>query len=215
MIKLGNVFLLGDSYTTFKDYIPKGNAVYYSAAESSQTDARRVEDTWWYQVITATDSKLVLNDSWSGSTICNTGYGGCDSTRSSFITRLDKLIDCGFFEENGIDTVLVLGATNDSWSNAPIGDEVMLDGWQKDDLYSFKPAMGYLASRLATLKARVLFIFNTELKPEIGEGVRTACSHFGIELLELNRIDKIEGHPGIAGMKKIADQVLAYFSEHK
>ncbi len=213
MKSLGNVLLLGDSYTTFKGYIPEGYAAYYSDSETSVTDAVAVEHTWWHQVIEKTGSNLVLNNSWSGSTVCNRGYNGNDSTRSSFITRLDALIDGGFFEENKIDTVLVLGGTNDSWANSPIGEALMYEGWTKDDLYSFLPAMGYLATRLSTLRARVVFISNTELKPEVTGGIKEACAHFGIELLELSKIDKIAGHPGIAGMKKIADQVLAHFEK--
>ena len=157
MIKLGNVLLLGDSYTTFKGYIPNGYAVYYSDSEKSETDVLTVEETWWHQVLSKTESNLVENNSWSGATICNTGYNGADFTDRSFITRLDNFINDGFFEKNKIDTVLVLGATNDSWSNAPIGDALKYEGWTKEDLYSFLPAMGYLATRLASLKIRVIF----------------------------------------------------------
>lgn len=210
MIKLGNVLLLGDSYTTFKGYIPEGNAAYYSESEKSITDCVRVEDTWWHRVMSATDSRLVLNESWSGSTVCNTGYNAADFTDRSFITRLDRLIDADFFRENAIDTVLVLGGTNDSWSGAPIGERIMYEGWEKSDLYSFLPAIGYLGSRLSTIGARVIYIMNTELKPEINEGVRAVAEHFGNEFVALSKIDKIEGHPGIAGMKKIADGVLSY-----
>lgn len=210
MIKLGNVLLLGDSYTTFKDHIPEGHAVYYSESDKSVTDCVRVEDTWWHRVISATDSHLVRNDSWSGSTVCNTGYNAADFTRLSFITRLDKLIDADFFRENKIDTVLVLGGTNDSWSGAPIGERIMYEGWEKSELYSFLPAIGYLGSRLSTVGARVIYIMNTDLKPEITEGIKAVAEHFGNEFIPLSKIDKIGGHPGIAGMKKIADQVLAY-----
>lgn len=210
MTKLGNVLLLGDSYTTFKGYIPEGHAAYYSESPESITDCVRVEDTWWHRVMSATDSRLVLNESWSGSTVCNTGYNAADFTDRSFITRLDRLIDADFFRENAIDTVFVLGGTNDSWSGAPIGERIMYEGWDKSDLYSFLPAIGYLGSRLSTVGARVIYIMNTELKPEITEGVRNVAEHFGNEFIALSKIDKISGHPGIAGMKKIAEQVLSY-----
>ena len=213
MIKLGNVLLLGDSYTTFKGYIPEGYAAYYSESEKSITDARRVEDTWWHRVLSNTDSNLVLNCSWSGSTICNTGYDAQDFTDKSFITRLDRLIDGGFFKENKIDTVFVLGGTNDSWSDAPIGDELLFDSWTIEELYSFLPAMGYLASRLSTLDSRIIFILNSELKEEVTNGVKEACEYYGFELIELHDVDKIKGHPGTVGMKNIADQVLAYLEK--
>lgn len=68
----GNVLIFGDSYSTFLNYIPEGYAHYYG--DSSKSDLDSVEQTWWYQLITETHSNLVLNDSWSGSTVCNTGY---------------------------------------------------------------------------------------------------------------------------------------------
>ena len=215
MIKLGKVLLLGDSYTTFKEYIPNGYAVYYSDSPNSITDLVSVEGTWWHALLAQTDSTLVRNDSWSGSTICNTGYNATDVSDRSFIARLDRLIDGGFFEENEIDTVLVLGATNDSWANVPIGTELKYEGWEREELYSFLPALGYLTYRLSTLKSRVVFILNSELKEEINAGVREACGRFGIELIELKKIDKIMGHPGIAGMKKITEQVLSHFENTK
>ncbi len=213
MTKLGNVFLLGDSYTTFKGYIPDGHAAYYSESEDSITDATKVEDTWWNQVLARTDSSLILNSSWSGSTICNTGYSGKDSSHSSFISRLDTLIDEGFFAENKIDTVIVLGGTNDAWADSPIG-EFKWEGQTKDDLYSFRPAVCYLGSRLAALGTRVLFVVNTELKEEVPDGIKEVCRRYSFEFLQLKKIDKIQGHPGIAGMKKIAEQVIEYFEKN-
>lgn len=212
MIKLGNVLLLGDSYTTFEGYIPDGYAVFYSSSPASQTDARKVEETWWHQVLSRTDSKLALNSSWSGSTVCNTGYDACDATHSSFITRLDALIRAGFFEKNGINTILVCGGTNDSWADAPIG-EMKWSDWSRGDLFSFRPAICYLACKLSQIGVRVLFIVNTELKAEVTDGIKEACEHYGVEWMQLSQIDKINGHPGIAGMKKIADQVVDYFEK--
>ncbi len=120
MIKLGNVFILGDSYSTFKNCIPEGFATYYSP-EKENCDVEKMEDTWWGIVLNATESNLVLNSSWSGTTICNTGYNGDDNSNKSFIARFDKLIADGFFEQNKIDTFLLFGGTNDCWAYSPMG----------------------------------------------------------------------------------------------
>ncbi len=213
MKNLGNVLLLGDSYTTFAGHIPDGYAVYYSSSPDSVTDARLAEQTWWHQVISRTGSHLVLNSSWSGSTVCNTGYGACNATHSSFTTRLDELISNGFFEKNRIDTVLVLGGTNDSWADSPIG-EMKWSDWSADDLFKFRPAICYLAYKLSRIDAHVLFIINSELKEEVTDGIKEACDHYGVEWMQLTAIDKISGHPGIAGMKKIADQVVAHLENN-
>ena len=209
MINLGNVFILGDSYSTFKGYIPEGYAVYYSE-NSTDFGVDRVENTWWMSLINETDSALVHNNSWSGSTIGYTGYSG-DCTNSSFITRFEQLLEQGWFEENKIDTFFVFGGTNDSWSNAPLG-ELKLADWSREDLFSVLPAIGYIAHRLKTAltDTRVIFIINTDIKPEIQEGIKKACEHFAVEYIALRDISKIEGHPTKEGMTQIKDQILSY-----
>lgn len=214
MIDIGNVFILGDSYSTFEGHIPAGYHPYYTSAGRPETDVDRVEQTWWHQLIAETQSELVLNCSWSGTTICHTGYKGEDCAAKSFVARLDKLIGEGWFAANRIDTLFVFGATNDSWAGSPVG-EPMDEGWVKADLYKVLPAVGYLTHRLAeTLpEARLIFILNTGLKPEIADGIRAACAHNGVEVLELHDIDKQHGHPTIQGMGEIKEQVLAYLAK--
>lgn len=208
-MNLRNVLIFGDSYSTFEGYVPDGFAVYYSKTKSGETDVRAVEDTWWYSLLKETDSRLIQNNSWSGSTICNTGYNGDCSTTSSFICRLNKLIESGFFEENQIDTVFVFGGTNDNWANSPIG-ELKYSDWDSSELFSALPAFCYFFNRLKeTLKnAEIVCIVNTELKPEIAEGLKTASAHYGIKAVALDNIDKLGGHPSVKGMKEIKDQVL-------
>ena len=110
-------------------YIPEGYKTYYPAL-----DVESVEDTWWTKFLKETNSNLVHNNSWSGSTICYTGYAGDCSQTSSFICRYRKLKECGFFKENEIDTIFVFGGTNDSWANAPLGN-LQFDSWAEKDLF--------------------------------------------------------------------------------
>lgn len=211
MTNIGKVFILGDSYSTFEGHIPAGYHPYYTNAGRPETDVTRVEQTWWHRLIAETESELILNCSWSGTTICHTGYNGADCCKISFIARLDKLIAEGWFAEHRLDTLFVFGATNDSWASSPLG-EMMHEGWTKEDLYQVLPAVGYLTHRLAEIlpDTRLIFILNTGLKPEIADGIRAACARNGIEVLELHDIDKQHGHPTIRGMGEIKDQILAY-----
>ena len=109
---LGNVFILGDSYSTFEGFLPDSYAAYYKKAGRPETDVTSVKETWWYGVLSETKSTLVRNCSWSGTTICNTGYSGRDCSDNSFIARFDKLADEGFFSENKIDTFFLFGGTS-------------------------------------------------------------------------------------------------------
>ena len=212
MSKAKHIMILGDSYSTFRGYIPEGFSVYYSEEDTDKTDVRHVEETWWHRLLTACDLHLVRNDSWSGSTIGYTGYGGSDcSHSSSFIYRIEKLFEEGFFEQEPIDTLIVFGGTNDSWSDAPLG-EAVTEAEKGDTLYSVRPAIAYLMHRLKEIlpNVNILFLINTEIKPEIDDAIETVGAHVGLHVLRLSDIDKRNGHPTVLGMSQIASQVKAY-----
>jgi len=207
---LNNTIIFGDSYSTFENYVPEGYAVYYSEKECPKTDVTKVFQTWWHQVVTEANLNLILNNSWSGSTICYTGYDNTDcSNSSSFIYRLQKLIDQGFFDKNNIDTVFVFGGTNDNYADAPIGT-MKYENWENNDLYSVLPAICYFFKTLKDTipKADIYCLINTELKPEISMGMQKACQVYGITDISFDSIDKKCGHPTIKGMQDIKNKVL-------
>ena len=202
--------IFGDSYSTFEGYIPEGYAFYYKNDEKPGTDVRRVEETWWYSLFAEIGANLVLNNSWAGSTIGNTGYNGDCSKTSSFIYRLECLHENGFFVKNEIDTVFVFGGTNDSWSNAPLG-EIKLSDHTKEDLFSVCPAIGYFIGRLKEIlpEANIVSIINTNIKTEIKDAIKAASNYNGTVFVELSGIDKLTGHPTVKGMAGIKEQVKA------
>ena len=192
------VSILGDSYSTFRGWIPQGNAIYYP---TSRTDVKNAEECWWHLVTTAIGGKLEKNESWSGSTICYTGYKGSNASKSSFVTRINRL--------GNPTLILICGATNDSWAGSPIG-EYKWDNWEEKDLFSFRPAMAkmlYDAKKLYP-NARVFFILNSQLKPVINESVHKICEYYKVPCIDLKNIDKQSGHPSVKGMKAFADQVV-------
>lgn len=209
----GNILIVGDSYSTYEGMIPQGYAVYYSRngrgdPEFSVTKMNP-EDTWWMRLINATGARLIQNNSWSGSTVCYTGYNGDCSHSSSFIYRYRQLKEQGFFKENRIDTVFVFGGTNDSWANAPLG-ELKYEDVMEDELFSVLPAFCHF---MKTLKedlpdTRIIFVANCDIKEEIVEGIKSAAEHFGVESVSLSKITKEHGHPNVKGMGEICDQVL-------
>ena len=196
------IAVLGDSYSTFQGHIPAGNAIWYFAPPKNQNDVVDVEQTWWRIAARRLSCDIALNESFSGPTICNTGYGGKDSTRSSFLTRAARL-------PADAQVILVFGATNDSWANAPIGD-YQYGNWSDDDLRSFRPALAKLFADLAAShpEAHVFFLLNSELKPAINDSAHEICAHYQVPCIDLHDIAKQHGHPSIEGMKAIADQVV-------
>lgn len=197
------VSILGDSYSTYEGYLtPDTNAVWYWDHEWDCTDVRSVRQTWWHQLLRETGMKLCVNNSFSGATVCYTGYDKADYSDRSFCTRLNRL--------GSPDIILIFGATNDDWAHSPIG-EYKYEGWTRQDLYSFRPAMAYMLEHLIDHypNVRLYFILNDILSDTINESVMTICKHYEVPVIRLHDIDKQCGHPNVKGMRQICEQVKA------
>jgi hypothetical protein len=192
------VSILGDSYSTYKGIIPSNYSTFYPDANN---DVSSVDQTWWSLYIKAKGYQLEKNDSWGGTTICGTGYGRMDSSRSNFISRVDSL--------GNPDIIFVFGGTNDAWANSPVG-EYQYSDWTKDDCKNFRPALACLLDMLQKRypKASIYSILNSELREPINESFREICKHYNVQLIELHDIEKQNGHPSVSGMKSICDQLL-------
>lgn len=202
-----NIFILGDSYSTFAGYNPEGYAVYY---DGNVAGVRSVDQTWWHILSEKIGGRVIRNCSFSGTTICNTGYGGyCPG--ESFICRFDRLAEAGFFRENHVDELFILGGTNDTWVPSPVGS-LKYDGWTEDDLKAALPAFCYLLHRVKECvpDARVVNILNdVVIGSLLAEGYREASAHYGADLVELGDFEMEDGHPTAAGMAEIAEKVAA------
>ncbi|MBQ8321229.1 MAG: hypothetical protein IJX92_02555 [Clostridia bacterium] len=210
-----NVMIFGDSYSTFKGYIPDGYAIYYDGVNG--TDLKDVSQTWWDIFVKGYGLNLVLNNSWSGSTVCYTGRQNPEyARRSSFVNRMEELARDDFYNKNEIDTFFIFGGTNDSWLDATLPGEMKFEGIDDSDLYFTLPAICYLIARLKEERpnARIISIINTELDPKIAECFKAASLHYETEFVELCDIDKMSGHPTVKGMAQIADQVSNYVKTH-
>lgn len=215
MKDLGNVMILGDSYSTFEGYIPEGYDAWYNSEAKDCNNVCHVEECWWHQFFREAPAKLLFNCSFSGTTICNTGYNGEDCRHKSFIARLDRLIDDGYFKENKIDTLIIFGGTNDCWAVSPRGEQ-MLSDWTEEELYKVYPAFSYMLSRAkeALPAARIVFVLNHILIEDFGEKFSESCKHFGVEYLPLDEFQLGGGHPTVLGMQEIKDQVISYFEKN-
>lgn len=201
------VSILGDSYSTFDGYIPQGNeSWYFTKPVNNRTDVVDVKQTWWWQLISEGGYILGENDSYSGATISYTGYNGEDYSHRSFITRLPRL--------GSPDILLIFGATNDNWAKSPLG-EYLYENVSRESLFEFRPALGKLLSEARNHYpgTRIVFIVNTELRPEIVSSIKEVCGHYGVEYIELRDIDKRNGHPSIKGMKQIKTQILNFIKK--
>lgn len=196
------VSILGDSYSTFEGFIPEGYIAWYKPVpkEGRPTDVTRPEQTWWQIYIDRHGFELEANDSYSGATVCNTGYGGSDYSDRSFATRVGRL--------GNPDIIFLFGGTNDAWAEAPLGDYIW-SGWTDADLYSYRPAAAYVVSNLKERypEAEVLVIINDEISEDVKESTVMVAEHYGVGYVQLHDIEKMSLHPDSRGMVQIADQI--------
>lgn len=196
------VSILGDSYSTFEGWIPEGYIAWYKPVPKPgrPTDVTDVSQTWWMEYIRDRGYELEINNSYSGSTVSNTGYEGRDYSDQSFVSRVGLL--------GNPDLIFVFGGTNDSWAGSPLG-EYIWDGWTSQDLYYYRPALAYTASHLQELYpgAGVVFIINDDISDDVKQSTVEVCEYYGIPYVQLEDIDKISAHPSAKGMRQIKEQI--------
>ena len=212
--RYGTFSIIGDSYSSFTGYMADSKAATWYPASAhgmgDTNDIETVEQTWWFKFANDYGSRLIENNSWSGSTISYDGYsdGLEDGKETSFIQRMSLLTTP--------QLILVYGGTNDSWAAVEtkrddfLGEYKYSDFSESDFIY-FRPALAYL---LDTLKhkhigAKIVFMVNTTLgniKPSVYE----ICSHYGVGVCEITGIALAHSHPTDAGMTTIANQITKF-----
>lgn|SRR5574344_513195 len=198
-----SVSILGDSYSTFEGYLtPDSNAIFYSTKKMPMTDVYSVTQTWWHKFIKDNGYKFCVNNSFSGATICNTGYNKQDYSDRSFVRRYKNL--------GHPDIIFIFGGINDAWANAPIGEFKYAD-WTKQDLYSYRQALAYLLCNMTEYypNVKIYFLINDVMKSDFEESTKTICDHYGIKYIVLKDIDKKTLHPTVKGMEQIVEQMNA------
>lgn len=196
------VSILGDSYSTFEGWIPEGYIAWYKPVPKPgrPTNVTEVGQTWWKKLIELNGYELETNNSYSGSTICNTGYEGNDYSDRSFISRVGLL--------GNPDIIFVFGGTNDAWADVPMGEYVWSD-WSPGQLYQYRPAAAYMLHSLKSLypEAEIKFIINDDIADEFKESTIEICRHYDVPALQLEGIEKMSGHPDGKGMEMIVEQL--------
>ena len=56
-----NIFIIGDSYSTYKGYIPEGYSCYYSNERTDAPIIKGVEKTWWKILAKENDLKFAVD----------------------------------------------------------------------------------------------------------------------------------------------------------
>lgn len=201
LIAQKNMSILGDSYSTFKGYVtPEKNLCFYRPVSKFPNDVHEVKQMWWWILKEKMGYKIEKNNSYSGSTICNTGYAKNDYSDRSFVTRMKNI--------GNPDLLFIFGGTNDCWAGSPLGD-FKFGNWTKQDLYKFRPAFAFMINylKVAHPHMRIINICNSDLDGEYNASMAEICKHYNVENIQLIKIDKQYKHPSILGMHRIAEQI--------
>lgn len=219
--------ILGDSISTFEGCSVPESAVYYDTAHKFASGVLTSLDTWWGQVIEHLGGELLVNNSFSGSTVCwhplyEVQSFSCSDERTSSLHRDGTLPD----------VIMVYMGTND-WG---CGFRVFRD--ERFDCVADTPALFFAAYRQMLWKLRQnypnaeIWCFTLPVSQcsaktnfkfpycyggrhisEYCEAIRACADEFGCRLIDLYNncapYDTLDGfHPIASGMKTIAGAVI-------
>lgn len=227
----GKLFsIMGDSVSTLDGYNGPLNAVFYEGEKKFRANVFLPEDTWWGQVIAALGGELLVNESFSGSTVIK--------PRTAEIT----FCACGDRRIRGLgragaepDVIIVAMGINDWGCGArPVPNEYSSAG----DLSVFSVAYGTMLDKMkqnypaaeiwcCTLPVSTFgeipdftfpYYYNGRHIDTYSEVIRALAPEKGCRLLDLYRIaepyDTIDGfHPNAEGMKTLSAAVLRALEE--
>ena len=198
------ISILGDSISTFQDFTPPGG-VYYGPTFGSVTGVFTPEDTWWMKVIHALDGDLLVNNSWSGSTVTASGMLGACSP-----SRIRKLARDGVLP----DIILIYTGLNDVSRYVPI-EEFHQD--YTSMLAQIRQAYPKAQVLCGTLIAGYLgdtpfekLPFSAQRRRAYNETIRNAAQQTHCQLIDLAPFEQgyssMDGlHPNGVGMEQLAD----------
>lgn len=204
---LGTFAIIGDSYSTYQNYLLADEAVSYYRDGYILTS---VKDTWWFKMAKRLGMSMLKNDSWSGSTISNSVHETMPLA-SSMVNRVVANFGQARVSEPKANVIFFFGGTNDSSRGLPMGT-VKYSGWTESDLLETLPALCYCIDTIIkwNLGSKIIFILNSGLSSTFNDGVNEACAHYGVPVVRLHNIDKTSNHPTAAGMTSICEQVCSF-----
>ncbi len=98
------ISILGDSISTYQGCNPDNYEVYYQDKAADENGLVSVNDTWWAQVINHLGGQLLVNNSYSGSRVCDEDFPSARSFER--ISHLGTL-------QNSPDIILIYMGFND------------------------------------------------------------------------------------------------------
>ncbi len=208
------VGIIGDSISTFEDWIPDGYRRYYPFTGSAGS-LTTVEQTWWHRLIykLMPDAVLDRNISYSGTRVTKNTVPNPekpDLDEYDFVTRC-----CGFDDP---DIIIIAGGTNDRpcVGQNLIGEYDWTAPLAELDRYKFRTAYICLVRTLMEKypETKLVCVVNnlllTDAHKAIGESITEIAAHYELPCARITETLETVGdgiHPNSAGAARWADVV--------
>ena len=190
--------LIGDSISTYQDFVPTGYATFYPYPTADVND---VNQTWWMQAFNKIGGSMFINNSYSGSCVAAGG-----SSSSNNINRLKELV----VSNEHADVIVIFMGSNDC--NDRSG--VTASNFEKqylEMLEKINELCGEVEIVLCTLPKSNLY---SEARQNEFNGIITNIARDNnLKIISLDKVNLIphlidSAHPGTSGMTAIAEQVV-------
>ena len=207
------IAILGDSYSAYYGYIPKGYkcsyAIYGKDGQNKwNNNINSVTQMWWYPLIMSEEYKLSVNCSYSGTCFC-----GTKKNSNSYVLRMKKQLN----GSRKADIIFVEGGTNDSWNRRAIG-KLRYENWNQKNLNRSLPAFCYILNYLKAHypQAQIIVLINNKyIHGRLLAGMKTACDYYEIPYLLLGNISTQSRHPDKKGQQQIYHTVASYLENNE
>lgn len=196
--------VIGDSISTYKQYIPDGFSAFYPYPTADVSD---VNMTWWMQTINNVGGTLFVNNSYSGT---------CVGDSSSFATQNKSRLEYTLLSGVAPDVILIYMGSNDCASQYVS----LLDftrGYKKmiDNLQSLCPNSEIILCTLATSP-----FYSVEEQTSFNDVITNYGKEYNLTVFDLSSVN-LEGklvdsaHPSVSGMNVFADKMTELLMENK
>lgn len=190
---------IGDSISTYQDYVPEGYATFYPYPTA---DVRDVNQTWWMELLNNLGASLFVNNSYSGSCVATSG-----SSSSSNKERLEKLV----ISERNSDVLIIFMGSNDAHANSGILESNFYDKYKQMIDCIYELCDEDIEIILMTLPISNLYPSNRQVS--FNNQIKKIASEYSLKVVDMETFDLRphlidSAHPGHSGMKAMSDFIL-------
>lgn len=189
--------IIGDSISTYSNYIPKGFASFYPYPTADVND---VNMTWWMQVINKLGGTLFVNNSYSGT---------CVADQSTNATKNYSRLEYTKLQNEAPDVILIYMGSNDCYASSvslnafDLGYKEMIENLKK-----ICPNSEIVLCSLATTS-----FYSATKQASCNEIIHKYGKEFNLKVVEMKDVDLSNylvdsAHPKHEGMKKFAEGVI-------